>query len=147
MKDQLIRDFDYDQWANARWLSALPSLPFAVRAEEILWHSVRCHRSWLVCAWSEEEIPAEAADLGQALREASQAWQEFLATSDPEAFAAVPRREGAVEFWSVGDLARHVLNHATYHRGHLRGLAEAAGYTAFPDTDRVFWYTEVGVPT
>ena len=146
MKDQLIRDFDYDIWANERWLVALPTLPFAPRAEVVLRHILSCHRYWLGLAWSEDELSPEPDDLRQALREAAVAWQTFLALSDPIAFAAIPMGDGKVEFWMVGDVARHVLTHGTYHRGHLRGLAEAANTLDFPDTDRDEWYLEVATP-
>ena len=41
-------------------------------------------------------------------------------------------------------MAHHVLNHGTYHRGHLRGLAYAEGWDDFHDTDYSAWLRETG---
>ncbi len=41
----------------------------------------------------------------------------------------------------VSEITEHVINHGTYHRGHLRGLAEAEGIS-FPDTDLIVYLRE-----
>jgi uncharacterized damage-inducible protein DinB len=41
---------------------------------------------------------------------------------------------------TIGEIAHHVINHGTYHRGHLRGLCDAAEFTEFPDTDLIKFY-------
>ncbi len=36
---------------------------------------------------------------------------------------------------TLDEITTHVLNHGTYHRGQLRGLAEAEDFSDFEDTD------------
>ena len=45
---------------------------------------------------------------------------------------------------TVAQIATHVVNHGTYHRGQLRGLAQAEGLEAFPETDLIGFYREKG---
>lgn len=46
----------------------------------------------------------------------------------------------------LSEVAHHVFNHGTYHRGHLRGLADAAGFEDFPETDLIRFYREKASP-
>jgi hypothetical protein len=49
---------------------------------------------------------------------------------------------GAPRALPFGAVANHVANHGTYHRGHLRGLAEGQMVKDFPDTDYSIWARE-----
>lgn len=134
----LIGRFDYDIWANRLWIEALPRLPFRERAEAILVHILGCHTGWYASA-AKTDRAERTEDLGKDLEAAATAWKDLLRQGDPGVVVEFTRRNGDVLRLSLADVAAHVANHGTYHRGHLRGLAEAAGTTDFPDTDLVFF--------
>jgi uncharacterized damage-inducible protein DinB len=43
----------------------------------------------------------------------------------------------------VSDIAAHVVNHGTYHRGQLRERAEADGLDDFPETDLILFFRQI----
>lgn len=134
-KESLIELFDYDRWASRLWVETLPTLPFGDRAEKILRHNLGAQRSWLARVIGEDSLPPEAADLGQAFDETAQAWKELIASANLDAYVTYQNFAGETYTSLLSEIARHVINHGTYHRGHLRGLAEAAGFEGFPETD------------
>ena len=134
-RETLIEGFVYDRWAKERWLAILGDMPDPTRASGIFRHIVGAQNTWLKRCLSEEEVPDLPEDPGQAVIQAHEGWVELLQTCDPGAFVAYTNLQGESHFNTVEQIARHVVNHGTYHRGHLRGLCEAAGFAGFPETD------------
>lgn len=134
-RESLIEGFVYDRWANERWLSVLDDMPRPDRAGEIFHHIVWAQNTWLKRCLSDEEVPDLPEDRRAAVAQANEGWIELLKTSDPGAFVAYTNLQGESHFNTVEQIARHVVNHGTYHRGHLRGLCEAGGFDGFPETD------------
>lgn len=125
----LMRGFDYDLWANLRWLSWTDQMPDPARARHILTHMCDCQQWWLSrVGRAEGELPDEV-DLEFTLRRLNEDWKAAALAIPPDQIFKW-EAEGTFE-----DIARHVLHHGTFHRGHLRGLAEAGGFTQFDDTD------------
>src|SRR5690349_20714514 len=91
----------------------------------------------------EEEYDNAPIDLAS-LRATNAEWKELAGSADLEARKTARRPDGSQYSFRVGDIARHVLNHGTYHRGHLRGLAHAEGLEDFEDTDLSRWLRESG---
>lgn len=136
MRDTLADLFDYDLWANRRWIEALPD---HARGKEILTHIVRAHRNWLSICTSEEEMSEPLPDLAAEFERLNAAWKELIRICDLSAYASYNNRNGEPQFTMIDDIIRHVINHGTYHRGQLRGLMEAEGRTDFPETDLIKW--------
>ncbi|MBX7133181.1 MAG: hypothetical protein K1X67_10940 [Fimbriimonadaceae bacterium] len=142
MRDQLADGFRYDLWANLKWVDILPRFQDRERAETVLRHVLNAQHVWLTRSLSAEEVPNLPADLTEGLQSMNAAWIEFLRISDPEAFVSYTTFKGEPYFNTVEQIARHVVNHGTYHRGQLRGLAQAEGWDDFEDTDLIRWHRE-----
>jgi len=75
------------------------------------------------------------------LAQGQEAFEQLLAKQTPETLAAIwttpdPRGvERQMPFWAV---YRHVVNHATYHRGQIASKLGRLG-VAPPKTDFIFW--------
>lgn len=142
MKELLIEGFRYDAWANRAWLPVLLSFRDPERAEAIFRHILLAQRIWLVRTLSEEEAPPMPESLGDAIEALHRAWLHLLDTCDPGAFVSYTTMAGEPYFNTVEQIARHVVNHGTYHRGELRGLAKAEGFDGFPETDLIRYLRE-----
>lgn len=140
MNDALIEGFAHDLWANLQWADTLAGFGMhRDAAEKVLWHVHRAQLSWLERCRGDES-PEPPTELRAALEASTAQWQEFLAISDPGAFVSYTTRTGESHFNTVEQIARHVLNHGTYHRGQLRGLAMAEGFEDTPETDLIVYY-------
>ena len=142
LRESLQEGFEYDLWANQLWLEAIPRLEPSQRAQDVFGHIVRAQHIWLQRCLSEQEVrplPEPPADALQALHDD---WIEFLRISDPEAFVSYTLFSGESSFSTVEQIARLVVNHGTYHRGQLRGLADVQPLASFPETDLIRFYRQ-----
>lgn len=135
MRDFLIEGLEYDLWANQKWSPMAGQL---AQVEPILRHVLRSQRIWLERCLGEESMRAWPEALDDALKAANEDWIELIRISDPEAFVTY-ERNGNAHFETIEQIARHVINHGTYHRGQLRGLAEGL---EFPETDFILFIRE-----
>lgn len=162
MKDDLSSLYAYSEWANARVLSALRALPEGDYTREMGggWPSLRAtfvHLASATNAWAkrftgtdvtklhtEEELPdlesaiallaaAEAelsafvAGLSEEQRDRTFTWKNLK--GEPK----------SAPFWVV---LRHVVNHASYHRGQISSMVRRLGGKPLP-TDMVLWGIEM----
>lgn len=135
--------FRYDRWANDRWLEFLPALAEVPDCADVFQHMLTAQRVWLARCLSEEEVPALSGDLSKDIGSLSDGWMELLRTCDPGAYVSYTNTRGESYFNTVEQIARHVLMHGMYHRGHLRGLAGANG-REFPETDYIVYVRSLG---
>jgi uncharacterized damage-inducible protein DinB len=143
-QSQIQRLFDYDLWANRRWLSTVPNFKDQERAVGILRHILSAQRAWLGSLLQQREPEAQVdmfdnISLDEGFANSAAEWKEFLLHCDPGDTLQYTGGNGIAYAIALGDVVHHVLNHGTYHRGHLRGLAEAEGLTEFQDTDFAFF--------
>lgn len=125
---------DYHRWALEQWRPVVPRFQDAERAEKVYNHILRCFAAWLplLLEGHDRSMTPHSldADLDVVFGHLHRASQTDLGRQVP--------------FWKEGEIKaeavlHHMLNHQTYHLGHLRGLAETEGLTDFPDTDRVYF--------
>jgi uncharacterized damage-inducible protein DinB len=136
--EMLRKGFEYDYWASMRWYNALQLMKKQDTASPVLQHILTTQRVWLGrCGVDIEPIPRAATRTAFEL--ASKAWQEVLASTPLDKKIAYQDRRGRDQVREVGEIAWHVLNHSTFHRGQLRGLAQAEGFEEFADTDIVLF--------
>lgn len=136
----LVERVGYEEWANAEWRATLPKFSQSERVGEIFAHIFSAYSRWLteISEWEHREADvavyvADPAQIYAGMREA--------ASGDLDRMVEfVSRRTGLRAELSVEQVLSHMMNHGTYHRGHLRGLAEAEGITDFPDTDELFYW-------
>ncbi len=135
-RDRLIEGFEYEQWANGLWSPVVPHLGAA--GKEVWEHMLIVQVIWYRRALNHDELPDLPSDTSAALHMVGTMWIDLIRTSDPTAYVSYTNSKGESYFDLLGDLARHVVNHGTYHRGQLRALAGAAG-VEFPETDFTLW--------
>lgn len=133
-RESLLELQDYDLWANQIWLRTLETMPDPKKARKIFRHILNCQHGWLAVVLGIEEVEPLSDDFPAEVDRLFAAWRDVITNGDPNAFASYQRGD-TTHFQMVSEIAHHVFNHGTYHRGHLRGLADAAGFEGFEDTD------------
>lgn len=160
MTDDFASLYDFNRWANDKMLSACRQLsPEQYAAEPAPgWSSVRAtvyHIAIVTDGWlrgladeSAETFPAEdeiaTPDAAAALLE--EAYQRFAALQPkltPEYLAAPHefRRGERVAVLPPWVVLRHIVNHATYHRGQVASKLARLGVRQ-AETDMVYWAME-----
>lgn len=138
----LLRAFDYDAWANDKWAHQLTRFKNSSRAIAIFQHILDAQRIWLERCGVGFEFDKTDEDLGHVSRRMAQVWRLFLDDADLDQEVAYVNMAGQHYVNTVEQIALHVINHGTYHRGHLRGLAESEGLDDFNDTDLILYFRE-----
>ena len=165
MNDDFASLFAYNRWADGRVLEACRALtPEAYAAEPapgLL--SVRAtvnHVAVVTLAWlrglagdTDSPIPAEGDlatvdDAARVLDQAQAVFDALLPTLTPERLATpqtLRRRNGQTATLPPWAVLRHVVNHATYHRGQVASKLKAFGVEQ-PPTDFIRWVFEQQAP-
>ncbi|MER3495805.1 MAG: tRNA (guanosine(37)-N1)-methyltransferase TrmD, partial [Armatimonadota bacterium] len=124
-RGDLRERFRYDGWANACLLPLGDQL--GGRAGEVADHIRASQRRW------QERIGGE------------ESWADMVESVALDARVIYHDSQGAEWERTFVEIASHVGNHGTYHRGQLRQLLEEAGVD-FPDTDWIRW-RDAGSPS
>ncbi|HEY3780977.1 MAG TPA: DinB family protein [Fimbriimonadaceae bacterium] len=131
--------FEYDRWANRAWLSSLNGFKNLDRPFQVLDHILKAQMIWLErCGMDHQQI-REDQPLENLFGQLAEAWIQLLDAADLDEVIDYTNLRGEPYSEPLAQIAMHVINHGTYHRGHLRGLAEADGFTNFPETDLILY--------
>lgn len=139
-RDLLLKMIDYELWANEAWINYLPKFENRKRAKQILLHIVGCHSGWITSVDDWKDVPDEELELERDLPELLRRWKNVVQTRDLDEVLKWNQGKGQSRSVLLHELVHHVMNHGTYHRGHLRGLAESEGLKDFPETDSVGFF-------
>lgn len=134
---------DYEQWANEQWLNTLSKFQNRDRAELVLKHIAGCYSGWITLVDDWVDKPDAEIDLPKDMEELLRRWRLVLRSRGLDEQIEFTGGKGAKRTIRVRELLHHVLNHGTYHRGHLRGLAEGEGMTDFPETDSISYFVRL----
>jgi uncharacterized damage-inducible protein DinB len=161
IQDDLNSLFAFNRWADDRVVEACRALAPGQYEQEPVpgWTSIRAtlvHVADATWIWARriegQTITARASDAefptlddaARLLAQGHEAFDRLLATLSPERLAAVwsyhnfENQELALPLWAV---LRHVVNHATYHRGQIAAKPGRLGATP-ARTDLVLWAIE-----
>lgn len=137
MREFLLRGLEYDLWANHKWVHVIGRFQSSERALEIFEHILNAQRIWLQrCGLYVEQV--ENIAFAQLITSLNQTWRGLVEDGDFGAWVEYQDLSGVERRSQFGDIVAHVINHGTYHRGQLRGLAEQDGIE-FPDTDLILY--------
>lgn len=124
--------FDYDRWANLKWVA--PANAMAQQA--VLLHILEAQVIWLTriegTPFWQPTLDEYALHLDRSIGR----WKRFLLGADFGAVISYANSKGDRYDNKVSEIIRHVINHGTYHRGMLRGMAGERGLE-FPETDYI----------
>lgn len=144
--------FEYNAWATLQLLNAVAELPtseltrdFGTADKSVLGtlvHIFRAERIWLAriqervsgIAWSrpeDEELASLKAEW-PLLHDSWKNWTNSLSESDTERVLSYTDLRGNPWAQPVWQLALHVVNHSTHHRGQVSGFLRALGKTPPP---------------
>lgn len=157
--------FAFDRWATRRILDAVDALPAeafdrplggsfgSIRATLI--HLAGADHLWLArwqgrspSAVPELEAIATPGDLRtfwDGVHDARSGWLDTLSPDDPARVLSYRNTRGEPFEAPLWVLFRHVVNHASYHRGQVVHMIRTAGGTA-PATDLVAYQRAAGAP-
>ena len=129
--DAILESFDYDLWANKRWLEPAEYAGLIL----ILGHIVWAQETWLSrCQGSPARVIEDVhPDLDHLTRSVT-AWKDFLQSTPLDTRIDYKSLNGQPFSDDLHTIVKHVLNHGTYHRGDMRGRCEMLG-KPFPETD------------
>jgi len=161
MLDEFKQLFDYNRWASRRLLDAAGELPpeeltrdlhgsFASVLDTLV-HLLGAEATWL-SRWqgsSPSAFPdaAELTSLPAVRRRWEELWVEQrafldgLSSAELEQSSSYRLFSGAEDVQRLGDLMRHVINHATYHRGQVVAFLRQLGKVP-PSTDYIRYLRE-----
>ena len=96
-------------------------------------HVIGCYLRWFDALSGEETEPS--GDHRQDLKSQTERMSVFIATCDLDLVRQRSWPEWGTYEWRTGQIIYHALSHGTYHRGHIRAIAEEMGLVDWPDTD------------
>lgn len=161
MRDDLLALYAYNRWADGRVVEVLRRLSPEQYVQEPApgWSSIRAtvvHLAGANDIWarrlegevvtvrpSEDDTPT-LDDAVRYLAKGHDAFDRLLGTLTPERLASrwsyrnFKGEDTEVPLWAV---YRHIVNHATYHRGQIASKLARLGLEP-PVTDLVFWAME-----
>jgi uncharacterized damage-inducible protein DinB len=144
--NSLARGFDYDLWANLRWRDWLVGKGWPEPDREIFIHILGAQEIWLTRfhGHSPSTIPTPEPEEAT-MRPIIEGWKKELNGRDEDVVIDYTRMNGEQLRAPLSEIARHVVNHGTYHRGELRGLCRARNDSSFPETDYLT-FTQIEQP-
>lgn len=145
MRSQFLRLFDYNLWANQKFVKVLEQEVFVnSKILTLLSHIANAQKIWLdrvngstdqTPVWETHHL-SEATDL---LLRGSEDW--LLMIKDRNDFGEMityRNSKGVLYASSVSDIFTHVANHGTHHRGQIATLLRAEEITP-PASDFIFF--------
>ena len=159
MKELLSQTAAYNVWATQKLLEVINVLPEEKQkaelpssfsslyktvlhmwdAESIWWQRMKMHERLIIPS---ENFNGSMQDVSNGLLAQSQLWKEWVDNASEMAL------EHVLQYYStkkelfknpVGQVALHVFNHGTYHRGQLVNMLRQLGVEKIPQTDFIIW--------
>ena len=136
VRELLIDGFEYDAWANRQWLPLVTMKP---KIAEVFTHIVWAQETWYARISGDTVLVTD--DPLRRLNCINELWIGRLQTCDLDEIVAYRNTKGESFNHSIGNIARHVVDNGTYHRGQLLALAEVAK-VSWPETGMNFFHID-----
>ena len=152
--EQFRKNFEYDYWANDRYVKALAEMPQPPeKAVKILGHLVFAKDVWLARLMKEDQSrftdpnPTYSVDeCRQKFQELHEKWKKYLRSITPAELQGkftATNTQGKTSEHLVQNVLMHVIAHSHYHRGQLATLVHQGGGKR-PSTDYIGYAYEIG---
>jgi uncharacterized damage-inducible protein DinB len=139
--DALAEGFRFDLWANRRWLDCLSGKGWVEPDRLIFEHILAAQKIWVTRVGGESPLQMPKVELTEEAMVALNAqWLDALQEHRHDPVISYRRTTGQELNLPLSQIAMHVTNHGTYHRGELRGLCRSRDDNDFPETDRGGFY-------
>jgi uncharacterized damage-inducible protein DinB len=131
----LIQGFQYDLWANRQWWAYLDKVQAGEPERTIFQHILSGQEIWLqrCLGTSLTEMPTFPVTDAK-MAELNEQWISTLTTRADNPLIHYHRTDGTPYHMRLSWMARHLIDHGTYHRGELRGLCRGRDALDFPET-------------
>jgi len=154
MIEQFKKNFEYDYWANDKFVKALSEMAQPPeKAVKILAHNLFAWDVWLARLMKEDltvhnnpNPPYSLEECRQKLDQLHMKWKTYLIALKPEDLQekiVYPNLQGKKYEQTVQNILVHVVNHSHYHRGQMAVLVAEAGGKR-PNTDYGGYVFEIG---
>jgi len=141
MRDHLLELFEYDLWANSLWIEYLEGRPSSTAELEQMAHLLGSQWMWVTrvggTSPTDFKLPEPTLDT---LKTLNWQWTEVIKTQSVSTSISYRRTTGEEQTLTIQQIASHVINHSSYHRGVLRGIALGDNRWDFPDTDLAVYF-------
>ena len=137
LREDLSSLFDYDLWANTKWREAATEMG----QRDVLRHIVQAQGIWLSRVQGTPVWQVSEDDLTLQMERVNRSWKRVLLGADLHQSIPYETSRGEKFDNTIIEIVRHVINHGTYHRGQLRGIAGERGID-FPETDYIAFVRE-----
>ena len=166
MKDSIAQLYEYNVWANEQIFTRLEQLPEHVYDAELQSvfpsiskvhaHVYQVDRIWLavleeksnetifasIATWSQEAQGKKAAEMRRLFAEVAGQYRALLErTPDLDKAMTIEHPQYGRLETRFSELVQHVVNHGTYHRGHIVAMLRQLGHPGIA-TDYVFYLKE-----
>lgn len=141
--EDLREGFAFDVWASRKWWDYLQASSPSDASLAIFRHMLVAQEVWnqrvignSLVDWPKVEPSMEN------LERLNQAWVEHLTHRQDDPIIHYHRFDRVAGHLHLSQIARHILDHGTYHRGELRGLCRSRNVEDFPETGlALYWMT------
>lgn len=136
MQEHLINLFQYNNWANRRVFAALPEVVDRDPSILVLFsHVIMVEKLWLGRISGSRQAPAlwdpiPLPELWHCLNGSAQLWLDYLQKADAdelERSVAYVNTKGVAYQNRVAEIAIHLVNHGSHHRGQILLLIRKLG--------------------
>lgn len=139
--DILIDGFEFDYWANRHWFRYLVEKKIGEPDRSIFQHIMGAQDIWYRRCLGQHPTEISKPDFSiDTLVAFNMEWKALLGGYEDDPIIPYKRFDGSEHRQKLSHIARHVIDHGTYHRGELRGLCRARDEVDFPETGLMAYY-------
>lgn len=137
MKDNFIKLFKYNDWANKKILESLFGKSVPEKVLNYFSHLLIAEKTWMIRIKGVDVPPndfwpgSQDINFSELINKNTEDYLELIENSNDQRFnerIKYKNSKGAEFFTSLNDILTHVSMHGTYHRGQINSALRSAGF-------------------